>query len=77
MFPNNFTRDRAMADWLQTAISGAYVEDFTALEAQQKSMNGRADAWKIDVNADAGQLAGRKLHDRLIAEEQARMSAAA
>ena len=55
-----------------TAISGAYVEDFAALEAQQKSMNLRADAWKIDVNADAGQLAARKLHDRLIAEEQAK-----
>ena len=77
MFPNNFTRDRAMAEWLQGAISGAYVEDFTALEAQQKSMNGRADAWKIDVNADAGQLAARKLHDRLIAAEQARASVAA
>ena len=77
MFPNNFTRDRAMADWLQAAISGAYVEDFTALEAQQKSMNGRLDAWKIDVNADAGQLAARLLHDLLIAGERARASAAA
>jgi vanillate O-demethylase monooxygenase subunit len=77
VFPNNFTRDRAMADWLQSAISGAYGEDSVALEAQQASMLRRPEPWKVDVNADAGQIAARRLHDRLIAAEGGAEAAAA
>ena len=78
MFPHTFAKDNAaMAQWLQTAISGAYAEDFEALEAQQKAMLRREDPWKMDVNADAGQLAARALHDRLIAAEQAGRAQAA
>ena len=78
VFPYNFAPgDTAMSDWLQTAIGGAYAEDFVALEAQQSAMIGQDDPWKIDVNADAGQLAARRLHDRLIADERAGGTAAA
>lgn len=72
VFPYNFARgDTAMSDWLQKAINSAYAEDFVALEAQQRAMLGQENPWKVDVNADAGQLAARRLHDRRITEEQA------
>lgn len=77
MFARNYLRDdQQTSRRIRAAIDGAYAEDFVALEAQQQTMLGRDRPWKIDVNADSGQLAGRALHDRLIAQAQAQAEAA-
>ena len=72
MFARNYLRDDAdTSRRIQAAIGSAYAEDFVALEAQQRSMLSNESSWRIDVNADAGHLAGRALHDRLLEAERA------
>ena len=48
----------------------AFNEDITIIEGQQSRLD--ADRANVDVGADAGQLAGRRLLERLIAQDAAR-----
>ena len=78
MFARNYLKDDAeISKRVLAAIDMAYGEDFVALEAQQQSILRQDNPWKIDVNADAGQLFGRMLHDRMLAAEQAQSAEAA
>ena len=78
VFARNYRRDDPETDRrIRAAIGAAYGEDFAALEAQQRSMETGREPWKIDVNADAGQIAGRALHDRALAAERERRAEAA
>ena len=78
VFARNYRKDDAETSRrIKAAVDAAYGEDFIALEAQQQSMLGSPEPWKIDVNADAGQIAGRALHDRVLTAAPARRAAAA
>ena len=76
-FCRNFqTDDQDLDATFEKAVTGAYMEDVTVLEAQQAMMNITENPWKIDVNADAGQLAGRRLYDDSIRRQESQLQAA-
>jgi vanillate O-demethylase monooxygenase subunit len=70
-FARNFQiGDTALDDKILSSVTGAYMEDMTVLEAQQRSLDGAPSGFKtIDVNADAGQLAGRRLFETALARQ--------
>jgi vanillate O-demethylase monooxygenase subunit len=51
-------------------IHTAFLEDVAVFQAQQRSINQRPDAPRVDINADAGAIQARRVIDRLYAEEQ-------
>jgi vanillate O-demethylase monooxygenase subunit len=69
----NFRRNDPATDRrFQDDIASAYMEDKAVLEAQQRSLDtAPADFAMIDVNADAGQLAGRRLFEAALTRQRA------
>jgi vanillate O-demethylase monooxygenase subunit len=58
-------------------IRTAFLEDVAVFSAQQKNLNIFADPPQVDINADAGALAARRILKRLYDEEQASRQVAA
>ena len=62
--------DDSITAYLAEAAETTFAEDVGLIEAQQRSMETMPDGLlRIDINADAGVLAARRVLDRLIAEE--------
>jgi vanillate O-demethylase monooxygenase subunit len=72
-FARNFRRGDAAADQkTQDSIGRAYIEDRDVIEAQQRSLDRAPPGFKmIDLNADAGQLAVRRLYEAALARQTA------
>jgi phenylpropionate dioxygenase-like ring-hydroxylating dioxygenase large terminal subunit len=71
--------DIANTEWsasLKRQTAAAFDEDKDMLEAQQRNIALDPSASMIDVRGDAGGVQGRKLVDRMLAEERGRAQAA-
>jgi vanillate O-demethylase monooxygenase subunit len=71
-FARNFSRSDAVDRKTLDAIGSAYLEDMRVIEAQQRSLDSAPPDYKmIDVTADAGQLAVRRLFEAALARQRA------
>jgi vanillate O-demethylase monooxygenase subunit len=52
-------------------INTAFLEDVAVFQNQQRMLNLRPNASRVDITADAGAIQARRILDRLYAEEQA------
>jgi vanillate monooxygenase len=68
--------NKALTDLLVDQITTAFHEDVAVFEAQQRNMTLMPNAPQIDINADSGVIAARRILDRMYREEQATMAAA-
>jgi len=68
--------NKALTDMLVDQITTAFQEDVAVFEAQQRNMTLLPNAPQIDINADSGVLAARRILERIYREEQAMMAAA-
>jgi vanillate O-demethylase monooxygenase subunit len=63
--------DAALTGRLQQGVRAALDEDVVIIEAQQARIDAaRPGKMTIDINADAGVLQARRIHDELLAEER-------
>ncbi len=69
-------RNAALTDMLLAQITTAFHEDVAVFEAQQKNMTLMPNAPQIEINADAGLIAARRILDGIYHEEQAPRAAA-
>jgi phenylpropionate dioxygenase-like ring-hydroxylating dioxygenase large terminal subunit len=58
-------------------INTAFLEDVAVFQNQQRMLNLRPNAPRVDITADAGAIQARRILDRLYAEEQAASAQAA
>lgn len=74
--PRNFAPDPEITKLFHAGSVRAFSEDVVVLEAQQAMLNRRPrDMQWIDVNADSGGVAARRVTAKLLAEEQTLRSA--
>lgn len=75
---HDFKIDRKwMTDLLYQNVHTAFLEDLDIIEAQQKNIDTRPDAPRVDMNHDTGGITARRMLERFIAEEHGELSAAA
>ena len=67
MFLRNFWYVAAQDQQVHTA----FLEDLTAIKAQQANMDRFADTPQVDFKQDAGGIQARRIVDNLLAEERA------
>jgi phenylpropionate dioxygenase-like ring-hydroxylating dioxygenase large terminal subunit len=69
--PRNFAPDAAVTKAFHEGSVRAFTEDITVLEAQQEMVDRLrpGERW-IDINADSGGLAARRIVARLLEEEK-------
>ena len=70
-------RDAEMTERVFQQIKTAFLEDVSVFTMQQTNIDLDPGAPTIDINADSGGIQARRIVDRLYAEEQAGMAAAA
>ena len=72
-FPRDWSLDdRAIDEVLHDGIRKTLIEDIVMIEGQQQIIDDDPRARQIDINADTGGIAARRLIDKLLREEAAR-----
>jgi vanillate O-demethylase monooxygenase subunit len=69
--------DAALTDAIRNGQAKIFAEDLEMLERQQKNLQHWPDRRLLALDIDAGGVQSRKMIERLIAEEQGRLAAAA
>jgi vanillate O-demethylase monooxygenase subunit len=64
-------KNPAMTEKIFDQINTAFLEDVAVFQNQQRMLNLRPNAQRVDITADAGAIQARRIIDRLYAEEQA------
>src|ERR1700719_3457540 len=67
--------NKALTDMLVDQLTTAFHEDGAVFEGQQRNMTLMPNAPQIDINADSGVIAGRRILERIYREEQATAAA--
>jgi vanillate O-demethylase monooxygenase subunit len=66
--------NKEMTERIFQQIQTAFYEDVAIFQGQQRRMSQMPDAPQVDINADSGGIQGRRIVDRLYAEEQAALA---
>lgn len=76
-FPRNHQLDdEELSQFFQVGVEKTFLEDKTMLEGQQAIIDARPDAPQIDINADAGSVAARRIIAELLEAERQQFATA-